>query len=189
MCVIITRQGLQHTESWVRILQLLFWNAFSGKDCLDYKQMLSEHSTWQAIGSYVGFPLGSGMLANRLQTITWATDNPVHSYDYLISTIIYYILSNHAWDENVNQRLKISLIIIPPAQKSCWGLGVSWFHSICPSVCPSDKQENYKYKTVNFPDLSGNIPHGAAYAVYASEVIRYARLCKRAGDFKESLGT
>ena len=150
--------------------------------------MLSELCTRQSIGSYVGFALGSGMLANRLQTIT-ATDNPVHSYDYPVSTIIYSILSNHAWNENVNQRLKTSLIIMPPTQQSCWGLGVSWFHSICPSVCPSDKQENYKYEIVNFPDLSGNTPHGTAYAIYTSQVIKYARVCNRAKDFKESKST
>ena len=49
-----------------------------------------------------------------------------------------------------------------------------------------DKRENYKFEIVNYPDLSGNIPHGAAYGVYTSQVIRYARVCKDANDFKES---
>ena len=48
-----------------------------------------------------------------------------------------------------------------------------------------DKRENYKFEIVNYPDLSGNIPHGAAYAVYTSQVIRYARVCNDADDFKE----
>ena len=48
-----------------------------------------------------------------------------------------------------------------------------------------DKRENYKFEIVNYPDLSGNIPHGAAYGVYTSQVIRYARVCNDADDFKE----
>ena len=48
-----------------------------------------------------------------------------------------------------------------------------------------DKRENYKFEIVNYPDLSGNIPHGAAYSVYTSQVIRYARVCNEADDFKE----
>ena len=48
-----------------------------------------------------------------------------------------------------------------------------------------DKRENYKFEIVNYPDLSGNIPHGAAYGVYTSQVIRYARVCNEAEDFKE----
>ena len=48
-----------------------------------------------------------------------------------------------------------------------------------------DKRENYKFEIVNYPDLSGNIPHGAAYGVYTSQVTRYARVCNEADDFKE----
>ena len=40
-----------------------------------------------------------------------------------------------------------------------------------------DKRENYKFEIVNYPDLSDDIPHGAAYGVYTSQVIRYARVC------------
>ena len=47
-----------------------------------------------------------------------------------------------------------------------------------------DKRENYKFEIVNHPDLSGNIPHGAAYGVYTSQVIRYAEVFNRAEDFK-----
>ena len=50
-----------------------------------------------------------------------------------------------------------------------------------------DKRENYKFEIVNFPDLSGNIPHGAANGVYTSQVIRYARVCNKADDFKERI--
>ena len=31
-----------------------------------------------------------------------------------------------------------------------------------------DERENYNFKIVNYPDLSGNIPHGAAYGVCTS---------------------
>ena len=48
-----------------------------------------------------------------------------------------------------------------------------------------DKRENYKFEIVNYPDLSRNIPHGAAYDIYTSQVIRYALVCNRADDFKE----
>ena len=50
-----------------------------------------------------------------------------------------------------------------------------------------DKRENYKFEIVNYPDLSGNIPHGAAYGVYTSQVIRYARVCNKADDLKERI--
>ena len=50
-----------------------------------------------------------------------------------------------------------------------------------------DKRENYKFEIVNYPDLSGNIPHGAAYGVYTSQVISYARECNKADDFKERI--
>ena len=48
-----------------------------------------------------------------------------------------------------------------------------------------DKRENYKFEIVNYPDLSGNIPHGAAYGVHTSQVIRNARVCNEADAFKE----
>ena len=48
-----------------------------------------------------------------------------------------------------------------------------------------NKRENYKFVIVNYPDLSGNAPHGAAYSVYTSQVIRYVWVCNEADDFKE----
>ena len=50
-----------------------------------------------------------------------------------------------------------------------------------------DKRETYKFEIVNYPDLSGNIPHGASYGVYTSQIIRYARVCNRVEDFKERI--
>ena len=46
-----------------------------------------------------------------------------------------------------------------------------------------DKRENYNFVIVNYPDLSGNIPHGSAYGVYTSQLIRYARVCSKKEDF------
>ena len=64
-------------------------------------------------------------------------------------------------------------IIVLAATKQLY----EWFS---PSVHP-----HYKFEIVNYPDLSGNIPHGAAYGVDTSQVIRYARVCNDADDFKE----
>ena len=46
-----------------------------------------------------------------------------------------------------------------------------------------DKREDYKFEIVNYPDLSGNIPHGTAYGVYTSQIIRYGRVCSRTKNF------
>ena len=46
-----------------------------------------------------------------------------------------------------------------------------------------DKREAYNFEIVNYPDLSGNIPPNAAYGVYTSQVIRYARVCSNKDDF------
>ena len=48
-----------------------------------------------------------------------------------------------------------------------------------------DKREYYKFEIVNYPDLSGNIPHGAAHGAYTSQIIRCTRVCNEADDFKE----
>ena len=108
----------------------------------------------------------------------------------------------HGWwrhDANVVSLYWLLVIFIRPFEKT--GRIMPWQ---CPSVLPSifldievnverdqfktktyDKRENYKFEIVNYPDLSGNIPHGAAYGVYTSQVIRYARVCNVADDFKE----
>ena len=48
-----------------------------------------------------------------------------------------------------------------------------------------DKRDDYNFDIVNYPDLSGNIPPGAAYGVYISQVLRYARVCSEKKDFDE----
>ena len=45
-----------------------------------------------------------------------------------------------------------------------------------------NKREKYKSEIVNSPDLSANTPNGAAYGVYTSQVIRYARVCNTAEE-------
>ena len=52
-----------------------------------------------------------------------------------------------------------------------------------------NKRENYKFEIVKYPDLSENIPHGAAYGVYTWQVIRYAWVCNGADDFKDWVKT
>ena len=75
------------------------------------------------------------------------------SYDHLISTMGFPILQRwhlyiesgpwipHReyygcwWPDEVRSQGISSHVIIPPAQRSCWG--VYWFHSVRPSVHPS----------------------------------------------------
>ena len=47
----------------------------------------------------------------------------------------------------------------------------------------NNERENFEID--NYPDLSGNIPHRAAYRVYTPQVIRYAWVCNGADDFKK----
>ena len=48
-----------------------------------------------------------------------------------------------------------------------------------------DKREAFNFNIVNYPDLSGNTPHGPAYGVIISQTLRYARVCNNVDDFKE----
>jgi len=52
-----------------------------------------------------------------------------------------------------------------------------------------DKRDAFKFKIVNFPDLSGNIPEKQSYGVFISQLIRYARCCEDFKDFKERTHT
>jgi hypothetical protein len=38
-----------------------------------------------------------------------------------------------------------------------------------------DKRDNFNFKIINFPNMCSNIPASAAYGVYISQLIRYAR--------------
>ena len=46
-----------------------------------------------------------------------------------------------------------------------------------------DKRDAFGFHIVNFPVMSSNIPSAPAYAVYASQLIRYARCCSNYSDF------
>ena len=52
-----------------------------------------------------------------------------------------------------------------------------------------DKRDDYKFEIVNYPDLSGNIPKRAAYGVYTSQIIRYAKVCSNKTDFDDRIKT
>ena len=50
-----------------------------------------------------------------------------------------------------------------------------------------DKRDSFKFEIVNYPDMSGNIPRRPTYGVYASQIIRYARICSRKEDLIRSV--
>ena len=45
-----------------------------------------------------------------------------------------------------------------------------------------DKRDKFKFKIVNYPDLSGNISTTCAYGVY-TELLRYSKLSSNFSDF------
>ena len=48
-----------------------------------------------------------------------------------------------------------------------------------------DKRDDFPFKIVNFPDLSGNIPQDGSYGVFIAQTLRYAKACTRYTDFIE----
>ena len=48
-----------------------------------------------------------------------------------------------------------------------------------------DKRDDFPFKIVNFPDLSGNIPNAGSYGVFIAQTLRYARACVKYTDFIE----
>ena len=48
-----------------------------------------------------------------------------------------------------------------------------------------DKRDAFDFPIVNFPTLTGNIPHKSSYGVFTGEVVRYARACSYLSDFEE----
>ena len=46
-----------------------------------------------------------------------------------------------------------------------------------------DKRDDFPFKIVNFPDLSGNIPQMASYGVFIAQTLRYAKACTQYHDF------
>ena len=47
-----------------------------------------------------------------------------------------------------------------------------------------DKRDSFDFPIVNFPNLSGNIPHKSSYGVFIGELVRYARGCTYYKDFR-----
>ena len=47
-----------------------------------------------------------------------------------------------------------------------------------------DKRDHFNFPIVNFPNLSGNIPKSHSYGVFTSQLVRFARGCKKLDDFK-----
>ena len=48
-----------------------------------------------------------------------------------------------------------------------------------------DKRDDFPFKIVNFPSLSGNIPQDGSYGVFIAHTLRYARACSKYTDFIE----
>ena len=46
-----------------------------------------------------------------------------------------------------------------------------------------DQRDEFLFKIVNFPDLSGNIPNTSSYGVFIAQTLRYARACAKYTDF------
>ena len=52
-----------------------------------------------------------------------------------------------------------------------------------------DKREAFNFDIVNYPDLSGNIPHHPAYGVFISQLIRHARICSKREELFKTIDT
>ena len=46
-----------------------------------------------------------------------------------------------------------------------------------------DKQDDFNFKIINFPNMCSNIPASSAYGVYISQLIRYVRASSNYSDF------
>lgn len=48
-----------------------------------------------------------------------------------------------------------------------------------------DKRDNFPFKIVNIPNLSGNVPQDGSYGVFIAQTLRYAKACSKYTDFIE----
>ena len=48
-----------------------------------------------------------------------------------------------------------------------------------------DKRDDFPFKIVNFPDLSGNIPSDGSYGVFITQTLRYAKACAKYTHFMD----
>ena len=46
-----------------------------------------------------------------------------------------------------------------------------------------DKRDDFKFEIVSFPFLDGDVARSSSYAVYISQLIRFARVCSNVDDF------
>ena len=47
----------------------------------------------------------------------------------------------------------------------------------------------FRLKIVNFPDLSGNVPHASSYGVFIAQSLRYRKACHKYNDYIEPTHT
>ena len=47
------------------------------------------------------------------------------------------------------------------------------------------KRDDFPFKIVNFPNLSGNIPQDGSYGVFIAQTLRYAKACSKYTDLIE----
>ena len=48
-----------------------------------------------------------------------------------------------------------------------------------------DKRDDFPFKIVNFPDLSGNIPRDGSYGAFIAQTLRYAKACAKYTHFMD----
>ena len=61
-----------------------------------------------------------------------------------------------------------------PNPNCCYGEIITSLH---------EKRDDFPFKIVNFPDLSGNIPQDGSYGVFIAQTLRYAKACAKYTDF------
>ena len=60
-------------------------------------------------------------------------------------------------------------------KKKCW--------NTLKQHLPPDKRDDFDFDIVNFPFLDGDVPRSTSYAVYISQLIRFARVSSHVVDF------
>ena len=59
-----------------------------------------------------------------------------HHFSEMSIFLLYRMIHVYICDNRSYMYFAMALIYYTPAQQSCWGVGVYWFHSVRPSVCP-----------------------------------------------------
>ena len=104
------------------------------------------------------------------------------------STQIYH-LSKPGWAHIPNATFEVPILI--PEKKIFKGffteapfldLNLSLTNGIVSSKI-YDKRDDFNFEIVNFPFLYGDVLRSPSYAVYISQLIRFARVCSNVDDF------